>query len=268
MVKLIKKKPFFINFEKFNYEKTAMFWFFLQKLCLVIFIEKNYNEKNLKNFFVYSFSYNISILLAFKGNITTDIKNKKKFNKNNLMVLFSTFKLFLVKYWNIELITIVFSIFFKKITSNQNIFFLKDNNKKEKIFKWIALFIKTTPVNQIKIFQICINFLFKCQRKYCFIFSIMGEKFLKNLIVYLSKNYTDCEYSRYLFYITIKSIESIRRLKKIYTYKYTILKNVKKLIKKKKKSISIVSKIKFICIIWEKCRKQKKKYNLLNRKIV
>jgi hypothetical protein len=181
--------------------------------------------------------------------------------------LFSTFKLFLVKYWNIELITIVFSIFFQRITSKQNILFFKDNSKKEKIFKWIELFIKTTPINQIKIFQICINFLFKYQRKYYFIFSIIDERFLKTLIVYLSKNYTDCEYSRYLFYITINSMESINRLKKIYTYKYTILKNVKKLINKKKKSTSIVTKIKFICIIYEKFRKQKKKYNILNRKI-
>lgn len=268
MMILTKKKPFFINFEKYNYEKTAMFWFFLQKLYLVIFNHENYNEKNLKNFFVYLFSYNINILFGFKGNITTNIENKKKFNKNKLMIFFSTFKLLLVKYWNIELITIVFGIFIKKITSKQNIFFLKNNNKKEKIFKWIELFIKITPLNQIKIFQICINFLFKYQRKYCFIFSIIGERFLKNLIVYLSKNYINCEYIKYLFYITIKSIKSINRLKKIYTYKYTILKNVKKLIKKKKKSISIIRKIKFICIIFERSRKQKKKYNILNRKIV
>ena len=266
MVKLVKKRPFFINFEKFNYEKTAMFWFFLQKLCLVIFTEKNYNKKNLKNFFVYAFSYNINILLAFKENITTDIKNK--YNKNYLMVLFSTFKLFLVKYWNIELITIVLNIFFNKIISKQGIFFFKENNKKEKIFKLIELFIKITPVNQIKIFQICIAFLFKYQRKKYFIFSIVEERFLKNLIIFLSKNYTYCEYSKYLFYITIKSIHSINRLKKIYTYRYKILENVKKLIKKKKKSVSICGKIKFICIAYERSKRQRKKYNLINRKIV
>ena len=246
---------FLVNFNTIYYEKIKIFWFFYNKTLFKLYLDKNSNKSSIKNFYFYSFSYNIYILNHFDENKVNKFDNKKNLNKINKMIFFSLFKLFFIKHWNIEFIFIILNIFLKSV--------LKKNY--ENLIKWIHTIIKVIPINQLKFFQNFFFILFEFKFKNFLNLSNIFENYLKKLITYLSRIYKHCQYIKYFFFFVFKLNKKSNKMTKLYLYGYWILKNVKNLIIRKQKIFFEIKKINNIQILYSTSKLTNQKYIIIKR---
>nr|UXY87577.1 hypothetical protein CcurKRNrm1_p047 [Cryptomonas curvata] len=257
-----KKNKFFVNLEMTNYEKTAMFWFFFIKAMFKIYLDKKYNKNSLKNFYIYLFYYNIHILVIFNKNNAIEFNQNKKFFKIDKMVLFSSFKLFLINYWNIEFVNMILNTF-AKIKTKKRIGFSKKNLVDEFLNNLNKIFIKITPLNQLKLFQLFVCFLFEYENSVTIF--IIFKHFLKKLMKYLTKIYLYNQYTKYLFSLIFKVLKKTNYTRKFNLYNCTFLKIVKILIPKKNKSLFQFKKITNVIILCPNFKFLDQKYNIITR---
>jgi hypothetical protein len=256
MLIIKKNNKFFVNLEVINYEKMAMFWFFFKKIIFKIYFKKKSYKISVKKFFLYFFSYNIFILVLFHENSAIKYNNNKIFYKIKKSLLFSVFRLFLINFWNIEFIIIILNIFIKNKKK-------KENFKNQNLSHSIKLFIKFTPLNQIKIFQLFFNFLFKLQN-FIDIF-ILFKDFFKNLINHLCKIYSYDQYIKYFFSYIFNLFKTTNKEKNFCLYSLIFLKNIKNLLLKKNKNFIQFKRITNIMILYPNLKFLNNKYTIITR---
>nr|UXY87091.1 hypothetical protein 1634Bnrm1_p051 [Cryptomonas sp.] len=269
---LVKKKVFInVEFNSIHYESFLILWFFVNKISVQIHLPGNLYICNIQDILSFFYVYSIKCLLYFfkKNHFNINFLQKKKIEKVYKIVFFLILKGLIKTFWNHEMLQINISPLFENVRiqekRNSNIELLKY----QMIRKWIELFLKETPVKELKITQFyidCIN-----DRKYradCN-FLILDEIYFRNFSVYLSKIHVSYNFGKYFFWIVMESMLKNVHFRKTCLYAFNVLKTLKYSLRftKKKILLKTVRNISFILIYRKEDIKGSKKYFRIRRKV-